>query len=609
MLAPSSWAQNANEGSGDAPDHGVARLSFVQGNVSIQHGDQGDLSGAVVNAPLVAADQVMTGDGGRAEIQFDGENMIRLAPSTQVRLSELQFKQYQVQIAEGTTTFRVQHDNDAQIDISTPTVSVRPVKRGTYRVTVQSDGMTEITVREGQAEIFSPTGSEDLNAGQTMMARGTASNPEVQVVAGIPTDDWDRWNSDRDRDVSRAEANSRYVSPDVYGTESLDPYGRWVYDPAYGYVWVPSEPADWAPYRVGRWVWIDYYGWTWLSGDPWGWAPYHYGSWYYGSLGWAWYPGPIGVRYYWRPALVGFFGWGSGVGFGFGFGYGNIGWVPLAPHEVFRPWYGGGAGFNRVNIVNNVNIVNVYHNARYTNAATSVRAGDFGRAEVNSRNFVHASSGDLARAGSMRGAVPFAPSGESRRMTEASVNTRGIPRTSTNRQFSSARTAVGSPDRGGWRRFGTPGPASTSTNRAGNFSGNSRRAEPQGSTAPANGGWRKFEGSNPGTPQQTSSPRGGGSAPQNRNYAPPQQNRNYAPPQQNRAFAPQPNRGYSPQQPLRINPPIVRERGSQGGGGYNHPQSHAGNFGGAHAGGGEGPRGGGGSRGGGGGGGGRGGRR
>ena len=46
------------------------------------------------------------------------------------------------------------------------------------------------------------------------------------------------------------------------------------------------------------------------------------------------------ARHYWSPALVGFFGFGGGVGVGVGFGFGGIGWVPLAPFEVFHPWWG-----------------------------------------------------------------------------------------------------------------------------------------------------------------------------------------------------------------------------------------------------------------------------
>ena len=68
-------------------------------------------------------------------------------------------------------------------------------------------------------------------------------------------------------------------------------------------------------------------------------------------------------HYWWRPAMVGFFGFGGGVGFGVGFGFGNVGWVPLAPYEAFHPWYGQRlvrrarrVGRGHVEIVSNVNI-------------------------------------------------------------------------------------------------------------------------------------------------------------------------------------------------------------------------------------------------------------
>lgn len=557
---------------GDAPEHGVARLSLIEGNVSVRHGDAGDVSAAALNAPLTETDRVETGDSGRAEIQFDAVNMIRVAPQSEVRLSELQYKQYQVQIAQGTVAFRVLSDNDADSEISTPTVSIKPDRAGTYRVTVHPDGMTEISVRQGSAHIYGPRGSESLGAGQTMEARGTPDDPEFRIVGALALDDWDRWNQDRDR-VFQQVSSGRYVSPDVYGTESLDSYGQWQNDPTYGNVWVPNVDPDWAPYQLGRWTYLDYYGWTWVSADPWGWAPYHYGRWYRGSFGWAWWPGPIGVGYYWRPALVGFFGWGAGGGVGFGFGFGNVGWVPLAPFETFRPWYG--RGLLSVNIVRNTNIVNTYRNARFANGVTSVSATQFGHAAVARGNIMRPSSGDLARAGAMNGALPLQSSAASRRFTDSAANTRGVPQTSANRQFYSSRPqapgrpAAASP--GGWRRF-DPG----TTNRG-----------------VAGGGVQSRGGFNGGPVQ----PRG--SYPQVQSNAgrvesQPQQARPQ--PQQTRPAQPQSR----PQQPVRINPPIVQNRGGGGGGGASHPPSHAGNFGGAHSSGGGGSRGGGGGHGGGG---------
>ncbi len=481
--------QNDN---GDAPEHGVARISLINGNVSVAHGDQGEMSGASINAPLVTGDRILTGDGGRAEVQFDGANMIRLAPGSEVRMGDLQDRRFLVQIAQGMVTFRV-FQPGAEVEISTPSVSVHPVREGVYRVMVRPDGTSEITVRQGEAEIASPTGSEPLHQGSTMMSRGPANDPEFRTVAAIPNDDWDRWNADRDRIFERAaNENARYMSPDMYGTEEMAGAGHWVYDPQYGNVWVPYEDADWAPYRDGRWSYIDYYGWSWIGYEPWGWAPYHYGRWYRGSFGWAWWPGPAGPRYYWRPALVGFFGWGSpGFGVSFGFGFGNVGWVPLAPYEAFHPWYGRGFYGGRGVVINNTNIVNVYHNARFTNAVTSVRAGDFGRGSINSSNFVRANAGELGRAGSFSGGMPFAAPREARAFSSQSVSTRGMPNVSANtRFFSNSARGASQPaaQSGGWRRLDSSGAGSSFGSSSRGFNNAGSRGFNNGASGSTNPG-------------------------------------------------------------------------------------------------------------------------
>src|SRR4051794_18518074 len=42
----------------DAPDRGVARISFMTGNVSVRRGDSGELTDAIVNAPLTIGDRI-----------------------------------------------------------------------------------------------------------------------------------------------------------------------------------------------------------------------------------------------------------------------------------------------------------------------------------------------------------------------------------------------------------------------------------------------------------------------------------------------------------------------------------------------------------------------
>lgn len=93
--------------------------------------------------------------------------------------------------------------------------------------------------------------------------------------------------------------------------DQLSPYGQWMDNPAYGYVWVPDAGPYFVPYSTaGHWI-MTQYGWTWVSDYDWGWAPFHYGRWDYDDyVGWFWVPdtqwGPSWVV--WRRA-EGYYGW------------------------------------------------------------------------------------------------------------------------------------------------------------------------------------------------------------------------------------------------------------------------------------------------------------
>ena len=408
----------------DGPGRGVARVSLMYGDVSVRRADTNEWSAAVVNQPLMAEDRLLTGIGARTEVQFDSSNFLRLGTDTEVRMGNLEQRSFLMMLSRGTITYRILRDMDADVEIATPSIAVRPTKKGIYRIAVAADGSTEVTVRSGEADIFTPRGSQRLNSGRTLLARGDMNDPEFQFISAIPKDEWDHWNEKRDQGLSSSRSYD-YVSRDIYGAEDLDANGRWVSTPDYGTVWSPAAGPGWAPYRNGRWVWADYYGWTWVSYDSWGWAPYHYGRWFNSPMyGWCWYPGGVNTRHYYRPALVAFFGLGrGGVGIGFGGGFGHVGWVPLAPHEPFYPWYGSrhyngyrnGGTVNNVNITN-VNITNVYRNSRVDGGVTSVQAGNFGRGTVNN---VRMNRDDLNQAGLVRGQVQIAPDRASTRYSDS----------------------------------------------------------------------------------------------------------------------------------------------------------------------------------------------
>ena len=417
----------------EGPAPVVARISLIHGDVSTQRGDSGDWGSTSINAPVVRGDQVATGQDARAEIQLDYANILRLAAHSQAKIADLTPKRIQVQVGQGYASYTMLKGSEADVEIDSPNVAVRPLRPGRYRVQVISDAQTDVIVREGEAEITTPQGSTRVHAGEIISVRGT-DQPEYKVSSAPDRDDWDIWNSDRDHVVRDSESvghTNRYYT----GVNDLDSYGHWVYVPGYGNVWQPYQEATWAPYQTGRWVWEPYYGWTWVSYEPWGWAPYHYGRWFYYGNNWCWWPGPIyvGYRPLWSPAFVFFVGFGHRAGFGFG----SIGWFPVGPHDPFYPWYG--RGFNRVNVVNitNITVINggrrggfiaplavrgrepFFSNARLalTNphirgSITSVSAENFGRGGHEGwRHGVE--EHELRTSSVMTGNVPVVPSRES----------------------------------------------------------------------------------------------------------------------------------------------------------------------------------------------------
>jgi uncharacterized protein DUF6600/FecR-like protein len=594
----------------DDQKRGVARISVVQGDVSVQRGDSGEWVAATVNTPLLTNDHIATGANSRAEVQFDSANVLRVGGEAEVSLTELEYARYQMAVAHGTVTYRVLRNSNIDVEVDTPSVSVRPSHQGAYRIVVTDSGETEVSARSGEVEVFSPHGSQWVRSGQTLMARGSASDPEFQVVRALPADEWDRWSDNRDQTLTRS-ASGQYVGPGIYGTEDLDPYGNWVNVPGYGYAWHPLAADDWAPYRQGRWVWEDWYGWTWVSYEPWGWAPYHYGRWFYEpAYGWCWYPGIVTVRHYWSPAMVAFFGFGGG---GVSVAFGNVGWVPLAPYEVFHPWwgrgyYGGPAYVNRSVNITNINITNVYRNARVQNGFTAVSGTDFRAGRFSS--FVRPSAEQLRTASSVRGPIPVAPERANLQFSER--QSAFAPRPSANTRFFTRQQpnpAPRVPFNEQRRSFGAPGVAAEASvpNRGGFSQAAPQIARPQVTPqAPAirnDGGWQRFgdpRSSQPAARTEPAAPvatRGWGRFGGDTNVSP----RTEAPqPRQEFDRGPSVNRGApmpeihttTPRSPfsggneqprysapartqaLPISPPVVRERtgGNGGGGGFSAPR-------------------------------------
>jgi FecR protein len=406
------------------PPTRVARLSFSDGSVSFQPGGEGDWVQAVPNRPLTTGDNLWADKDSRAELEI-GSTSLRIDSETSITFLELDDHTTQVRLSQGSMIFRLRHlDDDDHFEVDTPNSAFVVQRTGEYRIDVNSTGdETDVTVWHGRGEVTGGGASYDVVAGQ--LAKFTGTNElDHQINQLPPNDDFDNFAFNRDQLEDRSES-SNYISTEMTGYEDLDEYGHWHYVADYGPVWTPVGIAPgWAPYRFGHWVWVAPWGWTWVEDEPWGFAPFHYGRWAYLEGGWCWAPGPIAVRPVYAPAFVAFVG---GAGFAVGVGGPAVAWFPLAPHEVYVPWYRTSRGyFDNVNVTNtrvnvtqvtnvyNTTIINnnttriTYVNQRLPNAVTAVSRQAFVQARPVNTNMVRVDEAKIAQAPIARN-IPVQP--------------------------------------------------------------------------------------------------------------------------------------------------------------------------------------------------------
>ncbi len=380
--APFLQAQNDN---GYDPPNRVARISVIQGNVSLEPNGVDTFSQAEINYPLTSGDRVFADNNSFGELQTAGL-AVRLGNGADVTLSSLTDNIAQFGLAQGSIRVRTRslsafNGQPATVEIDTPNGAILVDQPGDIRVdSYPQDDTTVVTVSSGAVEVTGQNLDQSLGPNQSM--RLTGSNPVyAEQVELLPADALDAFDQQREQRRQRSYAY-QYVSPDMIGAADLDDYGDW--QPAnqdnqgYGAVWYPrSVPAGWTPYSNGHWAWVAPWGWTWVEAEPWGFAPFHYGRWANFGGRWGWVPGPppsaFGgeVRPIYSPALVAFVGDGGGGISGI---IGAIAaWFPLGPREAYQPWYHASPAYcNRVNVTNIYTTnVTVIHNT-YINKTVNV---------------------------------------------------------------------------------------------------------------------------------------------------------------------------------------------------------------------------------------------
>ncbi len=285
----------------------IVRLSYVDGQVQLEQGDQG-LNRAILNTPIVEGTRIVTRGEGLAEVEFEDQSALRLAGNSEVRFRQLSMtetgaKVNEIEVLRGVVFF----------DVHSKSVDVyRAVADGTTFL-VRGDTQTRISAAPDQLQLAVFKGTVQLeNELQLVSVKKNEtltldpSQPsEYKVTHGTESLPVDAWNKEREAYDAAYAHNAGYGGPKTgYGLQDLNYYGEYFYAPGYGYAWQPYGFADsmigWSPYSNGAWGFVPGFGYSWASAYPWGWLPYHYGSWAFigGGVGWAWLPGSYGGSWY-----------------------------------------------------------------------------------------------------------------------------------------------------------------------------------------------------------------------------------------------------------------------------------------------------------------------
>lgn len=347
-------------------DLGRMRLSMIQGNVQIITQDNEDWAPASINMPLNEGDRLWVPEDSRLELQVQGGVYVRADERTSLDILSLGNDAMQLYMDHGHLYINNRRGGIQTVQVDTPQSSIRSYDNSIMLLDVQEDSTTEVQALKGYLYAENREGKTRIGSGNALTIRpdGTAELAPI----GTP-DEWEKWNMDRDRQFAAWGESSRYLPDALHDYSSdIDQYGRWVYVSEYGYIWNPTVTAvDWVPYREGHWRWMRG-SYVWISHEPWGWAPYHYGRWTYViGTGWCWVP-PTIDELYWGPGYV---GWVNTPEY--------IGWVPLAPGDIYYGYgYYGPGSINITTINVNTIVVRPYRNVPVQNSVSVVTRNAFG---------------------------------------------------------------------------------------------------------------------------------------------------------------------------------------------------------------------------------------
>jgi FecR protein len=260
--------------------------------------------------PIVEGAKLRTADG-YAEVEFEDNSTLRLAPESQVDFSLLALrssgaKASTMNVVKGTVYVSTEStkDNEFLLEAGEAKMMVAP---STHLRLEFDGGKAVVSVFKGSVEVRRGEDTTVVDKKESLTL-GAGEMTVAKKVAEEPYDAWDKESIDYHERYSKANAFAG--SGNAFGLSDLNYYGNFINAGGCGQMWQPyMVSAAWSPYANGLWALYPGAGYSWVSPYPWGWLPYHSGSWAFcNGVGWGWQPGG---RWYGLNNIAGVGGFGA----------------------------------------------------------------------------------------------------------------------------------------------------------------------------------------------------------------------------------------------------------------------------------------------------------
>ena len=276
----------------------IVRISEAKGEIQMDRNTGHGFEDAMTNLPIVEGCRLRT-EAGAAEIEFEDNSTLRLAPGSSIEFSTLELlpsgaKVSTINVVRGMVYASLTDTKGNQFTLTFGQQKLELQPSSHVRLTVDP-GASEarLAVFEGTVQVESPAGATEVGKKKTLTM--PLENQGQPVLAkNVKPEAYDSWDHDAAQYHKQYAASSALASsPYSYGVSDMMYYGSFNNAGGCGQMWQPYfASAGWSPFANGAWAYYPGAGYSWVSPYPWGWTPYHYGSWSYcQGAGWGWQPG------------------------------------------------------------------------------------------------------------------------------------------------------------------------------------------------------------------------------------------------------------------------------------------------------------------------------